>query len=153
VPIRFAVRVVGSVAMSNDDCSSREFVERQVRRLSAARQHDSTAADHTPPSDVIYHWPTVSAATCLTSVLDAPFRARSSNGLCVRTPQYQILLNVCLQCFDAVVEGHPACKKLSGGILTWLSLWDEVQIAYDPADTTTTHYLLLQDWFYISGTG
>jgi len=32
-----------------------------------------------------------------------------------------------LQCFDAVVwaaeEGHPACKKLSGGMLTWLSVW------------------------------
>jgi len=20
-------------------------------------------------------------------------------------------------------EGHPACKKLSGGVLTWLSVW------------------------------
>jgi len=25
-------------------------------------------------------------------------------------------------------EGHPVCKKLSGGVLTWLSVWDEVQI-------------------------
>jgi len=25
-------------------------------------------------------------------------------------------------------EGHPACKKLSGGMLVWLSLWGEVQI-------------------------
>ena len=25
-------------------------------------------------------------------------------------------------------EGHPACKKLSGGILVWLSIWAEVQI-------------------------
>ena len=24
-------------------------------------------------------------------------------------------------------EGHPACKKLSGGVLTWLSVWSEVQ--------------------------
>jgi len=24
-------------------------------------------------------------------------------------------------------EGHPACKKLSGGVLTWLSAWSEVQ--------------------------
>ena len=24
-------------------------------------------------------------------------------------------------------EGHPACKKLSGGVLTWLSDWSEVQ--------------------------
>jgi len=41
-------------------------------------------------------------------------------------------------------EGHLACKKLSGGILAWLSVWAEVQIAHGPADATATHYLLLQ---------
>jgi len=25
-------------------------------------------------------------------------------------------------------EGHPACKKLSGGIPAWLPVWGEVQI-------------------------
>ena len=24
-------------------------------------------------------------------------------------------------------EGHPACKKLSGGLLAWLSAWSKVQ--------------------------
>jgi len=24
-------------------------------------------------------------------------------------------------------EGHPACKKLSGGVLAWLSVWSEKQ--------------------------
>jgi len=24
-------------------------------------------------------------------------------------------------------EGHPACKKMSGGVLAWLSVWREVQ--------------------------
>jgi len=24
-------------------------------------------------------------------------------------------------------EGHPACKKQSGGVLMWLSVWSEVQ--------------------------
>jgi len=24
-------------------------------------------------------------------------------------------------------EGHPACKKLSGGVLAWLSAWSEMQ--------------------------
>jgi len=23
-------------------------------------------------------------------------------------------------------EGHPACKKLSGGMLAWLSVWSEL---------------------------
>ena len=52
-------------------------------------------------------------------------------------------------------EGHPACKKLSGGLLAWLSAWREVQ-TYIPADATATHCLLLQenpDWFYLSGSG
>jgi len=38
-------------------------------------------------------------------------------------------------------EGHLACKKLSGGVLAWLSVWSE---AYHPADVTATHCLLLQ---------
>jgi len=24
-------------------------------------------------------------------------------------------------------EGHQACKKMSGGVLAWLSVWSEVQ--------------------------
>jgi len=34
---------------------------------------------------------------------------------------------------------------MSGGVLAWLSVWGKVQIAYGPADTTTTHCLLLQE--------
>ena len=30
-------------------------------------------------------------------------------------------------------EGHPACKKLSGGMLAWLSVWDKVQICILPS--------------------
>jgi len=50
-------------------------------------------------------------------------------------------------------EGHPACKKLSGGVLAWLSVWSEVQtciwpiiiiIIIGPADAAATHCLLLQ---------
>jgi len=29
--------------------------------------------------------------------------------------------------------GHPACKKLSGGVLAWLSLWSEVQTCIWPS--------------------
>jgi len=53
-------------------------------------------------------------------------------------------------------EGHPACKKQSGGVLAWLSVWSEVQTCIWPTDATATHCLLLQlnpDWFYVSGTG
>jgi len=41
-------------------------------------------------------------------------------------------------------EGHPACKKLSGEVLAWLSVWSEVQICICPFDATATHCLLLQ---------
>jgi len=52
-------------------------------------------------------------------------------------------------------EGHPACKKLSGGC--WHGYLSEASCrhAYGPADATATHCLLLQqknpDWFYLSG--
>jgi len=41
-------------------------------------------------------------------------------------------------------EGHPACKKLSGGVLAWLSVCSEVQTCIWPADATVTHCLLRQ---------
>jgi len=41
-------------------------------------------------------------------------------------------------------EGHAACKKLSGGILVWLSGM-RCRLAYSQADATVTHYLLLQE--------
>jgi len=60
---------------------------------------------------------------------------------------------VCLSCcisFSALTllvgrqDGHPACKKLSGGILAWLCVWVRVQISIWPADATAIHYLLLK---------
>jgi len=30
-------------------------------------------------------------------------------------------------------EGHPACKKQSGGVLAWLSVWSEVQTCIGPS--------------------
>jgi len=30
-------------------------------------------------------------------------------------------------------EGHPACKKLSGGVLVWLSVWGKVQTCIWPS--------------------
>ena len=29
-------------------------------------------------------------------------------------------------------EGHPACRKQSGGVLAWLSVWSEVQTCIWP---------------------
>jgi len=30
-------------------------------------------------------------------------------------------------------EGHPACKKQSGGVLAWLSVWSELQTCIWPS--------------------
>jgi len=30
-------------------------------------------------------------------------------------------------------EGHPACKKLSGGMLAWFCVWVKVQISIWPS--------------------
>jgi len=30
-------------------------------------------------------------------------------------------------------EGHPVCKKLTGGVLAWLSVWSEVQTCIRPS--------------------
>ena len=36
-------------------------------------------------------------------------------------------------------EGFPACRKVSGEVLAWLSVWSEVQrVAYGPADANAT---------------
>jgi len=40
-------------------------------------------------------------------------------------------------------EGHPACKKLSGAMLAWLSGM-RCRLAYSPADAIATHCRLLQ---------
>ena len=47
--------------------------------------------------------------------------------------------STCLHAFSALVllvgrqEGHPACKKLSGGVLAWLSVWSVVQSCIWPS--------------------
>jgi len=57
-------------------------------------------------------------------------------------------LLLCLIAFSALTllvgwqEGHPACKKLSSGVITWLSVWGG--FAYGQADVTVIHCLLLQ---------
>jgi len=50
-----------------------------------------------------------------------------------------ILYDVSTVTFSALMllvgqqEGHPACKKLSGGVLAWLSVWSKVQTCIRPS--------------------
>jgi len=50
---------------------------------------------------------------------------------------------LCTQLLVVRQEGHPACKKLTGGVLAWLS-GARCRLAYGPANATATHRLLLQ---------
>jgi len=59
----------------------------------------------------------------------------------------------CLSAFSALTllveqqERHRACKKLSGGVLAWLSVWSKVHtctFVQGAVDATATHCLLLQ---------
>jgi len=46
---------------------------------------------------------------------------------------------LCVGAFSALMllagrqEGHPACKKLSGGVLAWLPVWSEMQTCIWPS--------------------
>ena len=50
-----------------------------------------------------------------------------------------LLSGECRTAFSALTllvgwqEGHPACKKLSGGVLAWLSVWSKVQTGIWPS--------------------
>ena len=56
-------------------------------------------------------------------------------------PVMFILVSIynCICAFSALTllvgrqEGHPACKKLSGGMLAWLSVWSEAQTCIWPS--------------------
>jgi len=52
------------------------------------------------------------------------------NAPMIRFPIYICCLLVSFSALTLLVgrqEGHPACKKLSGGMLAWLSVWSEMQ--------------------------
>ena len=55
-------------------------------------------------------------------------------------------------------EGHPACKKLSGGVLAWLSVWSEVQTCiwsswchcHSPSLASVKSRLVLPFWYRLT---
>jgi len=55
-------------------------------------------------------------------------------------PQVTLYVICALMLLVGWQEGHPACKKLSGGMLAWLFEM-RCRLAYSPADATATHYL------------
>ena len=76
-----------------------------------------------------------------------PPQDHNFKGCCLLTCRYCAVLACAFSALTLLVgwqEGHPACKKLSGGVLLWLSVWSEGRLAYGPADAIATYCLLLQ---------
>jgi len=82
-----------------------------------------------------------------TKILFLKFQCAHNHILICSTGYWQDITFSALTLLIGRQEGHPACKKQSGGVLVWLSVWSKVQtciLAYGPADATATHCLLLQ---------
>jgi len=63
-------------------------------------------------------------------------RQTAVKRLCVKAALYiQCLFNhfSALTLLVGQQEEHPACKKLRGGALAWLSVWSEVQTCIQPS--------------------
>jgi len=81
-------------------------------------------------------------------------KLRKKPSVCVYL-QFSFFCNIYSLCraFSALTllvgrqEGHPACKKLSGGVLAWYLYGVRCRLTYVPADATATHCLLLQIGF------
>ena len=58
--------------------------------------------------------------------------APESSTLTIRLPELRFAFSA-LTLLVGRQEGHPACKKLSGGLLVWLSVWSEVQTCIRPS--------------------
>jgi len=68
-----------------------------------------------------------------------PFRRRVQSNNTTELERVFVVTVDCLPAFSAFMllvaqqEGHPACKKPSGGVLAWLSVWSEVQTCIWPS--------------------
>jgi len=51
----------------------------------------------------------------------------------VKRADLSVLAFSALTLFVGRQEGYPACKKLSGEVLAWLSVWSEVQACIWPS--------------------
>ena len=84
-------------------------------------------------TDVVFEWEVRERAVRALGFLFSLAFVWFYDGSILRLMHHML---ICLQCFDAVglrQEGHPACKKLSGGVLVWLSVWSNVQTCIWPS--------------------
>ena len=86
------------------------------------------------------HCPLHTCATCFADADDddseglrqQAVRGRTTTTSAVLQPLYRSTY-IAFSALTLLVvrqEGHPACKKLSGGVMVWLSVWSEVQTSH-----------------------
>jgi len=68
---------------------------------------------------------------CMIIILDA--YAQKVSIISVSKCKYIYIAFSALTLLVGQQEGHPACKKLSCGVLAWLSVWCEVQTCIWPS--------------------
>ena len=80
----------------------------------------------------------------------SPGQRAFKTGVCVYVRVFLITVFRLFRAFSALAllvgrqEGHPACKKLSGGCWRGHLSGARCRLAYGPADATATRCLLLQ---------
>ena len=75
-----------------------------------------------------------SFSSAFTRIVPVTIFATISSFLYINTlPHFEHYAFSALTLLVGRQEGHPACKKLSGGVLAWLSVWSEVQTCIWPS--------------------
>jgi len=98
----------------------------------------ASATDGPPPTSVSSSpLPQMSFSVAVNT--DMFLRSVEQSGLCLVCTLFSVSA-VALTLLVGRQEEHPACKKLSGEVLVWLSVWSEAlkSFAYCPADATAT---------------
>jgi len=93
-------------------------------------KQNSSGKDEARASDV--------GATAAAARLDSASE-RTSDPSASEASVSHVFIYLLISAFSALTmlvgqqEGHPACKKLSGGMLAWLSAWSKVQTCIWPS--------------------
>jgi len=127
-----------------------KFYDHQWVRSGGDLVRSATASCHTTDHCQLLHCQSTSIVNFILSVRIVS-QTWTNRPLAVSV-NYPVNNSFSVSAFSALMllvgqqEGHPACKKQSGGVLAWLSVWSEVQTCIWPIwchHATATHCLLL----------
>jgi len=79
---------------------------------------------------------TLNTASLATESLSVQTHGKAMKNLTIQNSFCFLVLVFAFSALTLLVgwqEGHPACKKLRGGVLAWLSVWSEMQTCIWPS--------------------